>query len=368
VPAGLRLVDAHCHAILAGSPDPAGFARAASEADVAPPPGISLLDGPVGLAIRRWCAPVLDLPAGAPMEEYLARRAELGVEDVNRRLLNAAALSHVLIDTGLDSSALAPPAEVAQAAGAEFREVVRLERVAERLAERGGVNPSGFAAAYIDALKAATADAVAVKSVLAYRYGLNIDPVRPAPAEVRTAARRWLARPGPARLDEPVLLRFVLWCGIDRGLPVQIHTGFGDRDLHLAAADPALLQRFLAAAEPSGVPIVLLHCYPYHRQAGWLAQVFPNVYVDVGLTVGQVGARANAVFGEFCELAPFGKLLFSSDGYGLPELYLVGAAQFRHSFGRLLDGWVSDGALPSADAVRIAEMVGAGNARRLYGL
>ena len=133
---------------------------------------------------------------------------------------------------------------------------------------------------------------------------------------MQTAARRWLARRGPARLDEPVLLRFVLWCGIDRGLPVQIHTGFGDRDLRLAAADPALLQRFLAAAEPSGVPIVLLHCYPYHRQAGWLAQVFPHVYVDVGLTVAQVGARADAVLGEFCELAPFGKLLFSTDGYG----------------------------------------------------
>ena len=363
----LRLVDGHCHSILAGRSDPAAFALAASEADAAPPAGISLLDGPVGLAIRRWCAPVLELPPGAPMEDYLTRRAELGVEEVGRRLLQAAALSHVLIDTGLDGPALAPPADVAWAAGAEFREVVRLERVAERLAERG-VTAAGFAAAYVTALREATTDAVAVKSVLAYRYGLQIDPARPAPAAIRTAARRWLARPGPARLDEPVLLRFVLWCGIDRGLPVQIHTGFGDRDLRLAAADPALLQRFLAAAEPSGVPIVLLHCYPYHRQAGWLAQVFPHVYVDVGLTVAQVGARADAVIGEFCELAPFGKLLFSTDGYGLPELYLVGAAQFRHSFGRLLAGWVADGAMPSDDCARVAEMVGAGNARRLYRL
>src|SRR5919198_1153694 len=74
---------------------------------------------------RRWCAPVLDLPPGAPMDDYLARRAELGAEEVRRRLLNAAALSHVLIDTGLDSPDLAPPPEVARAAGAEFREVVR---------------------------------------------------------------------------------------------------------------------------------------------------------------------------------------------------------------------------------------------------
>jgi uncharacterized protein len=364
----LRLVDGHCHSILAGAPDPAAFALAASEADAAPPPGISLLDGPVGLAIRRWCAPLLDLPAGAPIDDYLARRAELGAEEVAGRLLRAAALSHVLIDTGLDSAALAPPADVGRAAGAEYREVVRLERVAERLTDGGGVSASDFADAYIAALAEATVGAVAVKSVLAYRHGLHIDPARPAPSAVETAVRQWLARPGPARLDDPVLLRFVLWCGIDRRLPVQIHTGFGDRDLHLAAADPALLQRFLAAAEPSGVPIVLLHCYPYHRQAGWLAQVFPHVYVDLGLTVGQVGARADAVVGEFCELAPFGKLLFSTDGYGLPELYLVGAAQFRHSFGRLLDGWVANGALPAGDTARVAEMVGAGNARRLYGL
>jgi hypothetical protein len=46
----------------------------------------------------------------------------------------------------------------------------------------------------------------------------------------------------------------------------------------------------------------------------------------------------------------------------------VGAAQFRHSFGRLLTGWVADGAMPATDAARVAEMVGAGNARRLYGL
>ena len=364
---GLRLVDGHCHSILAGAPDAATFALAASEADAAPPPGVSLLDGPVGLAIRRWCAPLLDLPAGAPIDDYLARRAELGVDKVTGRLLGAAALSHVLIDTGLDSPTLAAPADVARAAGAEYREVVRLERVAELLAD-GGVGADGFAAAYVAALREATAGAVAVKSVIAYRHGLNIDPSRPAIAEVRSAARRWLARRGPARLDEPVLGRFVLWCGIDRGLPVQIHTGFGDRDLRLTAADPALLQRFLAAAEPSGVPIVLLHCYPYHRQAGWLAQVFPNLYVDFGLTVAQVGARADAVVGEFCELAPFGKLLFSTDGYGLPELYLVGAAQFRHSFSRLLTAWVADGAMPTGDATRVAEMVGAGNARRLYGL
>ena len=79
---GLPLVDGHCHPILAAAPsDREAFALAATEADVLPPAGVSLLDGPVGLAIRRWCAPVLDLPAGAPIEDYLDRRAELGPTD-----------------------------------------------------------------------------------------------------------------------------------------------------------------------------------------------------------------------------------------------------------------------------------------------
>jgi predicted TIM-barrel fold metal-dependent hydrolase len=380
---GLPLVDGHCHAILASAPpDRDAFALAATEADVAPPEAISLLDGPIGLAIRRWCGPVLDLPAGAPIDDYLARRAELGHGEAVRRLMGAAGLSHVLVDTGLDGPELAPPSEVGRAAGAEVREVVRLEWVAERLAETG-IGAAGFAASYADALAAATIEAVAVKSILAYRAGFGgVEGLRPSPTAVRTAAGRWLARigrdraraangeapPARVRLDEPVLLRFVLWCGVDRGLPVQIHTGFGDRDLRLAAADPALLQPFLAAADGSGVPIVLLHCYPYHRQAGWLAQVFPQVYVDVGLTMAQVGARADAVIGECCELTPFGKLLFSTDGYALPELYLVGAAQFRHSFGRLLGAWVTNGAMSAEDGGRVAAMVGAGNARRLYRL
>jgi predicted TIM-barrel fold metal-dependent hydrolase len=361
------LVDGHCHSILAGGLDPGGFALAATEADAAPPAGISLLDGQVGLAIRRWCAPVLDLPAGAPMDEYLARRAELGADEVNGRLLGAAGLSHLLVDTGLDGPELVPPGELGRACGAEVREVVRLERVAERLADNG-VTAYGFASAYRAALAEAAKDAVAVKSVLAYRYGFGTDNSRPVPAAVRIAAGRWLAGGRPARLDEPVLLRFVLWCAVDLGLPVQIHTGFGDRDLRLAASDPALLQEFLAATEPRGVPVVLLHCYPYHRQAGWLAQVFPHVYVDVGLTVAQVGTRADAVLAEFFELAPFGKVLFSTDGYALPELFLVGAAQFRHSLARLLTTWVTEGAMSTADARRMATMVAADNACRLYGL
>jgi uncharacterized protein len=249
-------------------------------------------------------------------------------------------------------------------AGATVHEVVRLERVAEGLA--GQVSAEGFADAYSTALAQRVTGAVAVKSIIAYRHGLEIPAERPSQAEVMSAAGRWL-RSGQ-RITDPLLLRHILWAGVDTGLPVQLHTGFGDRDLRLDRADPALARGFLEATVSAGVPVVLLHAYPYHRNAGWLAQVYPHVYLDVGLTVGHLGLRSDAVLAEFLELAPFGKVLFSTDAYQLPELYLIGAAQFRHSLGRLLAGWVADGAMAGSDADTVTDQIGGANARRVYGL
>ena len=58
--------------------------------------------------------------------------------------------------------------------------------------------------------------------------------------------------------------------------------GYGDRDIDLHRCNPLLLTALLRAIEPAGVPVMLLHNYPYHREAGYLAQVFPHVYMDAG--------------------------------------------------------------------------------------
>jgi hypothetical protein len=353
------LIDHHCHTITGADLDAAAFELACSEAHRPPPAGVSYLDSQVGLAVRRWCAPALGLPAHAPVDDYLARRASLGWRSASRSLLAAAGLGSLLVDTGLGGNGLLDTATLGDLAGAPVREIVRLESVAEEVA--GSSTASAFATDFAFALDRRVAGAVAVKSVIGYRCGLAVPATRPSAAEVRVAAGEWL-RTGGGRLVDPVLLRHVLWAGVDTGLPLQLHTGFGDRDLALPSADPALLQPFLAAA--SSVPVVLLHCYPYHRQAGWLAQVYPNVYLDCGLTIGHLGLRADTVLAEFFELAPFGKVLFSTDAYLLPELYLVGAAQFRHSLRRMLAGWRADDAIseaaPSGSPSRCARATPAG--------
>jgi predicted TIM-barrel fold metal-dependent hydrolase len=361
----LALVDGHCHPVTVEPLSDVAFALWCTESAYA---NESTLDSQLGYAIRRWCAPILGLPAHAPVHDYLTARRDLGPDDAVRTLMSAARLSAMLVDTGLSAAGMVTVEQMSDLAGVSARQVVRLESLAESVVDSS--DASGFANATSYALGDAFAGgAVAAKSIAAYRHGLDLPPQRPTESEVRTAAGAWMRErtAGHARLSDPVLLRHLLWCAVDAGHPIQLHTGFGDADAHLIRADPARLQPFCAATQNSGTPLVLLHCYPYQRGAGWLAHLYPHVYVDVGLTVGYVGARATALLGEFLELAPFAKLMYSSDAYGLAELFLVGAAQFRHSLGRVLGGFIEDGAMNVDDADAVAAAIGAANATRLYG-
>ena len=366
----LPLIDHHVHGVAAGALDGPGVETLLSESPAPAPQGTSAWDSQLGFAVRRWCAPVLDLEPFAPAERYLQRRAELGPAEVDRRLLQAAAVEAWLVDSGWQTDQVLTPGQLAEASGAPAHEIVRLEAVAEQVA-RGGPDAARYAAAFAGALETATRGAVGLKSIVADRYGLDFDPARPGAAEVQAAAGRWLRAldsDPTARLEDPVLLRHVIWTGVDLGLPLQFHVGFGDPDVRLHRVDPSLLHDFLLATQDTGTAIMLLHCYPYHRQAGYLAHVVPHVYMDVGEALNHVGARSPAVLAEALELTPFHKMLYSSDAFGLPELHYLGATGFRRDLARVTGAFVADGAWSAADTDRAGHLIGAANARRVYRL
>src|SRR4051794_32311949 len=114
----VSLVDHHCHGVASGELDRAALEALISEGG-APPDGETNFDTPVGLAIRRHCAPLLDLEPHAPVEEYLARRSELGTAEVNRRYLRATGTSRYLVDTGHRPSGLTTPEEMGELTGGE---------------------------------------------------------------------------------------------------------------------------------------------------------------------------------------------------------------------------------------------------------
>jgi predicted TIM-barrel fold metal-dependent hydrolase len=367
---GLPLLDHHCHGVVRTDLDRAGFESLASESDWPAPPGQTHLDSQAGIAIRAVCAPELDLPRHIDAATYLRRRAELGVDEVNRRLLRATGIETYFVETGYRGSEVLTPQEIADVAGAEARTVIRLERVAEELAETG-VSANGFIRSYTETLAAAAADAVGVKTVIAYRYGLDFDPSRPSPRETAAAAAEWLydcEQRGTVRLDHPVLLRAVLWAGVDLGKPIQFHVGYGDSDIVMHRCDPTKMTGFLHATRGSGVHIMLLHCYPFQREAGYLAHVYPHVWLDTGAAISYTGPNSLAVVRESLEVAPFGKVLFSTDAFGLPELYLCGARLWRRALGLLLEEWISADWLSPADAQRYAANIASRNARLAYGL
>jgi hypothetical protein len=116
---------------------------------------------------------------------------------------------------------------------------------------------------------------------------------------------------------------------------------------------------------------VLLHAsYPYVREQGYLAAIYPNVYADLGLAVPYVAANIPALLRDAFALTPTSKLLFSTDAYSFPtssgSLARWGRRGLAHGAGG--DG-SSIGALASDEGARASRVTSsAATPPRLYGL
>lgn len=376
----ISLVDHHVHGAFRTDGDEARFLNALNEGNTESltNPGDSY-DTQLGFAIRRWCAEVLDLPPHVAPADYWSRRSGLGEREVTRRLTRAAGVGDWLIDAGIKGVDYLDPAGMAEVSGGRVHEIVRLETVAESVI-RELANPADYASAFGQRLHELAKSAVGAKTVLAYRAGFDHDLRRPTSGSVTEAARRWggemdsaragvtRARGGDPRLTDVTLIAHGIHTAVSLQLPVQFHVGYGDRDLDLRTANPLYLHEFLRMPEVRDVPVTLLHCYPFEREAGYLAQAFENVYLDVGLAVNFTGARSRELVARSFELAPFSRILYSSDAVGPSELHFLGARLWRHAITQVVGQWIDDDDWSESDARRVIRMVASDNARRVYAL
>nr|WP_306422582.1 amidohydrolase family protein [Paenarthrobacter aurescens] len=342
-----------------------------TESDWPPPAGTSNFDSPVGIAVRSFCSPLLGLAPNSSAAEYVAVRDRLGAQQVNERLLQATGIDKFLIETGASHPSMLTVAELEQTSGKPCQTIARLEVIAESIINTAE-SAEDFNLKLAGALDEAAATGRGFKSIIAYRYGLDFDPDRPGQAEVAAAVEGLLAQRDvgtwKGRLADPVLMRHLIWEAVDRRRPLQFHVGYGDSDINLYRCDPTRMTEFIRRTRTSGSDIMLLHCYPFQREAAFLAQVYPHVYLDTGAAMAFTGFASDALVRESLELAPFGKILFSSDAYGLSELYLCNVGLWRRAIGRIFGEWVSEGVLSHSDAERYINAIAHGNAERVYSL
>src|SRR6266508_5417060 len=368
----IPILDHHCHTLRRPGPPLDGdtfrhFFIETTDPQMAPHVRLSVFYMRVlrDLAALFGCEPTEDA--------LLALRAATPPEQYARQLFDAGNFRALLVDTGyrgLDSYDLV---ELSVVAGRPVETILRLETLMEQL-----IAESATFAQVEDALRAEVRGArgrgiVGLKSIAAYRGGLHVAPrTFDQAAAAFPALKEIVRRYGRVRLSDRAVLDYLLRAALEEAgtaeLPVQFHVAFGDDDADLRTANPLEMRALLTDPAFRRVPFVLLHCYPYVREAGYLAALYAHVFIDVSLTVPLTAHGCVAAFSEALELAPISKLLFATDAHSVPELFFAGALHGRRGLAQALDRLVAEDILSAAQAEEAAQDILARNAVKLYGL
>ncbi|KAJ6031360.1 hypothetical protein N7540_002092 [Penicillium herquei] len=239
-----------------------------------------------------------------------------------------------------------------------------------------------FRQRFLSALESAMEDPAVVgfKSVVCYRTGLDVDPYS-ADEDGLTASLHRILDSGTRRSgyridDKPLndwlvqqtlkLITFRKRAGIVK--PLQFHTGLGDNDISLLRSNPAYLQPLIA--QYPDAEIVLLHSsYPFTREAGYLASVYPNVYLDLGEVFPMVSREAQeSILRQSLEITPTNRLLWSTDGHFHPETFWLANKQFRQVLEKVFVDYVKQGDFTVSQAKTMIADILFNNSNRLYKL
>jgi uncharacterized protein len=371
----IPVVDNHCHGILRSQNfgDLASWRRAFTEsAD----PGMPR-EHVASTAFYRRLIRALARFFGCEPDEgaVLAAREASDGQEITSQLLRAANIETLLLDTGYPPpEEVLPMDQLGGLGGCRIEPMLRLEILMERLlAEHDCL--AGVKEALADALGDVRGQGyVALKSIAAYRTGLDVREWTGEEAEASLAEFRRDAGEGSARLAHKPLLDTLLHAAFAEAarqeVPVQFHVGYGDADTDLLLGNPLHLRAVLERPEYRGMPVVLLHeCYPYTREGGYLAAIYENVYLDLSYGIPLLGYGEMLSFTrEALGVAPVSKLLYSSDGIGVPEVHWMSAIDGRHVLGLALEELVAHDELSIPEAEAAGESVLRGNALRLYRL
>ncbi|KAM0896245.1 hypothetical protein ACQ4PT_023321 [Festuca glaucescens] len=311
-------VDAHAHNLVAAASS-FPFLRCFSEAD-----GDALAFAPHSLSFKRSLKDIAELyNCEASLDKVEEFRKAQGLPYISSKCFQAANISAILMDDGIEFDRMLELESHKDFVPTVGR-VLRIEWLAETIINDVIANKI-----------------VGLKSIAAYRSGLDIDP-SVSKTDAEDGLRKELAGRRPFRITNKSLIDYLFTCSLEIAvmfhLPMQIHTGFGDKDLDLRKCNPLHLRSVLEDERFAKCQLVLLHAsYPFSKEASYLASVYSQV-------------------------------MFSTDGYAFPETYYLGARRARDVVYRVLSAACEDGDLSIHEAIDAIEDIFRRNALDLYKL
>ena len=369
----MRAVYHHCHPLRRGGVrlEPSEFRACFTEATDERVLSEHVANTPLYRLLLRRLAPVFGC---RPTESaILTARQMLEPGRYARELLEQSGTGMMLLDTGFGGRDVMTFEEHRSVLPIPQREIVRVETLAEGLVERCR-RPEEWLESVREALDASVkGGAVGVKTIVAYRASLRLR--RPDVRDLRTeyAALRQALRAGSRpRLTGDTLCHALVFAAAEEcvhlGVPLQVHCGLGDADEDLATSSPLGVRRLLVDERFSSLRLVLLHCYPFHREAAYLCSVHGGVYMDLSLAIPLAAADGARAMGEVLGLCPWTKLLYATDASRLPEVFLIAAELHREALAEAFGELVERELLTFEEAREAGRQVLAGNARKLYRL
>jgi hypothetical protein len=307
-------------------------------------------------------------------EAVVAARNALPIQELANGMWSDQNSETLLIDYGFRGAENYTPEEQRATFNQKIEMLLRLETFAQELILEH-TTFSQMLDAYIAGVENARASGhVGLKSIIAYRTGLDIEWVtRDDAVRAFGQIKDQADRQGNIRLANKPLNDFLVLTALDiaerQELPIQFHTGFGDADVDLIKANPLYMRPLLQSDKFRNVPFVLLHAaYPYVRELGYLAAMYPNVYMDISLAIPFITTEIPRMIHEAFGLTPLTKILYSSDAFSIPEIFWLANRWGRAALERVLSEIVQVGALTEAQARRAGEQILNTNSKRVYGL
>jgi len=379
------VVDSHCHAFLPEK-ETEPFEQYLTLADH-PIPKMDVVNTFLYRQLVRELSRILN--TGGTHQEIVEERQKRYEQDpvgYIELLFDDANIETLLVDTGY-------PAEVfsgysidlknfSKIVPSEVREIFRIDLIIYDLIERRLSFEEAVEQLHEKMKNAVKNGAVGLKSVVAYRTGLEIK--RGAEDEVRRAYGEMIAQ---AKSGSPVrdvlssssrhaktVYDYFVFLGVEAsvelGVPFQIHTGMGDAPfIDLRIANPILLHDLINDEAIKDAKIVLVHGgYPYIEEAGFLVNSYPNVFLDLSETIPFISIGVKEKLLNLFEMAPTTKIMYGSDGFKIPELHWFSSIQAKKALTAALNELVESREIDEESAYEVAKQFLSDNAKRIYNL